>query len=46
MMSLLFFLQYSRDVNRTKLVRDPDGTFRTFLGANELGAALVAQARF
>ncbi len=46
MMSLLVFLQYSRDVNRTKLVRDPDGTFRTFLGADELGAALVAQARF
>lgn len=46
MMSLMLFLQYSRDVNRTKLVRDPEGTFRTFLGANELGAALVAQARF
>jgi hypothetical protein len=46
MMSLLVFIQYSRDVNRTHLVRDPEGTFRTFTGADELGAALVAQARF
>lgn len=46
MMSLLVFLQYSRDYNRTRLVRDPDGTFRTFLKPDELGAALVAQARF
>jgi hypothetical protein len=49
MMSLLVFLQYAYDPNQTRLVRDPDGTFRQFLRDryfNELGAALVAQARF
>ncbi|MBW2261242.1 MAG: hypothetical protein JRG91_04645 [Deltaproteobacteria bacterium] len=46
MMSIMLFLQYSRDYNRTRLVRDPDGTFRTFLSPDELGGALVAQARF
>ena len=45
-MSMMLFIQYTRDVNQTRLVRDESGTFRTMTGENELGAALVVQARF
>ena len=44
--SLIAFVQYVRDVNRTRLKRDELGTYRVYTSENELGAAIVFQARF
>jgi len=46
MLSLIAFFQYLRDVNRTRLKRDEFGTFRVYTSENEIGAAIVMQARF
>ena len=46
MLSLVAFVQYVRDVNQTRLRRDEQGTFRVYTSENELGAAIVMQARF
>ena len=46
MLSFVTFIQYVRDINRTKLTRDNMGTYRIYTAENELGAALVLQARF
>ena len=46
MLSLIAFVQYVRDTNRTRLQRDELGTYRVYTAENELGAAIVLQARF
>jgi hypothetical protein len=44
--SLITFVQYVHDVNRTRLRRDEYGTYRVYTAENEIGAAIVMQARF
>lgn len=45
-LSLLAFVQYVHDPNITKLKRDASGTYRVYTAQNELGGAIVTQARF
>jgi hypothetical protein len=39
-------IQYVRDENATRLSRDSAGTFRVYRRADQLGLAIITQARF
>jgi len=45
-LSLYGMVQYVLDQNATRLSRDPFGTFRVYRESNQLGLAIMAQARF
>jgi hypothetical protein len=47
-LSVYGMVQYVRDENATRLDRDPEGsgTFRTYRRADQLGMAIMTQARF
>jgi hypothetical protein len=45
-LSLYTMVQYVLDQNATRLSRDPLGTFRVYRESNQLGLAVMAQARF
>lgn len=45
-LSLYAMLQYEHDENATRLSRDVDGTFRTYRRYDQIGASVIAQARF
>ena len=45
-LSVYGMIQYVRDENATRLDRDPFGTFRVYRRPDQLGLALITQARF
>ncbi|MBI5490012.1 MAG: hypothetical protein HY905_21945 [Deltaproteobacteria bacterium] len=45
-LSLYAMIQYVHDENATSLSRDGSGTFRVYRRADQLGLAVIAQARF
>ncbi len=45
-LSLYAMVQYVRDENATRLSRDDFGTFRIYRRADQLGLAIITQARF
>ena len=45
-LSLYGMIQYVHDENATSLSRDSAGTFRVYRRADQLGLAVIAQARF